>query len=44
MEISISSHFLVLLFAARVELKEYSLSMPVGIAEAKGSRREATLT
>ena len=32
-----------MLFAARVQLREYSLSMPVEKAEAKGRGREATL-
>ena len=41
-KISMSSHSFVLLFAVRVQLKEDSLSLPLGIAEAKGSRREAT--
>ena len=40
---SMSSHSFVWLFVARVQLKEDSLSMPLGIAEAKGSGREATL-
>ena len=41
-KISMSSHSFVFLFAVRVQLKEDLLSMPLGIAEAKGSRREAT--
>ena len=43
-DISISRNSFDLLFAAKVQLRTYMLSIPVRIAEARGSEREATST